>query len=145
MKAYIWLPFALLVGLVVGGLGPRSELARTQEELKTTKELLRKNGGAASGLGDVTRLLGIERSSGEQEHAAESAGHDEESVPDGDLIHVHDSDTSELSHDDPAVAEQEAVDEPNREFGGDIDRAVELWQARGRYCPFNVHLQCAAE
>lgn len=135
MKAYIWLPFALLLGLVVGGLGPRAELARSQEELQTTKELLRKDGGAASGLGDVTRLLGIERSSGELEQAAESDEQGEESRPEGDSLHVHDSgeddaDASDMSEDDAAVEEQEAVDEPDREFGGDIDRAVELWQAR---------------
>lgn len=135
MKAYILLPFVLLAGLVVGGLGPRAELARTQEELKTAKDLLRKNGGAGSGLGDVTRLLGIERSSDEVAKKAENAENGQESEAQEELLHADDSieggtDAGESSPDGPATVAVDASSEPDREFGGDIDRAVELWQAR---------------
>jgi hypothetical protein len=62
MKPYLWIPFALLLGLVIGGWGPRSELQTLREDLKKTKKLLQetKKHGGGSDVGQVTRLLGIE-------------------------------------------------------------------------------------
>ena len=136
MKAYILLPFVLLAGLVVGGLGPKAELARTKEELQTANELLSKNGGGASGLGDVTKLLGIDRSSRdvrEEPQTVDGIAHEEETEqgPDADPDAVADTADSEVNDADEAVVDQEDGDEEvDREFGGDIDRAVELLQVR---------------
>ena len=135
MKAYILLPFVLLAGLVVGGLGPRSELARTKDELQTANELLRKSGGGTSGLGDVTKLLGIDRSPSEAREELQAAddmvhGEEAEQGPDADVDAVADAADSEVNDADEAVADQDGGEEVDREFGGDIDRAVELWQVR---------------
>lgn len=66
MKGYLFIPFALLLGLVVGGWGPRSELRTLKQELRKTRRLLKetRKGGAGANVERVTELLGIESRKG---------------------------------------------------------------------------------
>jgi hypothetical protein len=65
MKAYLLLPFVLLAGLVIGGIGPRSELAGLRAELEQTRTLAsgRGRGGAnVTGWGACSALSAAARS-----------------------------------------------------------------------------------
>ncbi len=138
MKPYILLPFVLLAGLVLGGLGPRSELARVKDELEETRKLVRGQGGGAATMSNVSNLLGIERRSAssapaegdpenadEDNHDADAPGDD---VPSG--IEAAGDGALDDDGESEASVEDETSDDEDKEFGDDLDRAIELWQAR---------------
>ena len=62
MKHLIWLPVALLVGLIVGAWGPRSELRHAREEIGKLEALLKEGGGRQARLDGITRMLSIPES-----------------------------------------------------------------------------------
>ena len=66
---YIALPFALLLGLVLGGWAPRSEVRSKDTELAALRKQLAQRASRAGPIGNVTELLGIEETApdGEQE------------------------------------------------------------------------------
>ena len=64
MKGYIWVPIALLLGLIVGAVGPRSELRKARQELTRLREQVKETDKEKSHLENVLRLLKVPESSG---------------------------------------------------------------------------------
>jgi hypothetical protein len=137
VKSYIFLPFVLLAGLVIGGLGPRSELARVKEELEETRKLVRGQGKGTATMTDVSNLLGIERKA--TVRSREPLGSDVSTGKDEDAEHVDAEATVEASEElaksskdevDDGEDGEEGEGEKKEEFGDDLDNAIELWQAR---------------
>lgn len=129
MKPYILLPFVLLAGLVIGGLGPRSELERLREELEEAKKLARGSGRGTAPISEVSGLLGIERSAGsksESGRVAQVGKHNQAAAGSESEDPVADEEAGE---DADAVVEKEE-ERPERNFEEDLDRAIELWQTR---------------
>lgn len=135
MKPYILLPFVLLAGLVVGGLGPRAELSRVKDELEKTRKLVREQGGRTATMSNVSNLLGIEHASAAKTAEPDSLGTAEKSPEDVGSATAESSSVepeaqleAQASVDDK-VDPEEAPEEKN-DFSGDLDRAIELWQTR---------------
>lgn len=131
MKAYFLVPLVFLLGLMLGGWGPRAELREQQEELTKTQALLRqaRTGGGASDVGQVTRLLGIE---GERPHAAHGASPSPE-PRDATLREPAPADAGTAPHAaDATPAEPEAPDRPDRpaDMEAELNAAMELWELR---------------
>ena len=138
MKSYILIPFVLLAGLVIGGIGPRSELTRVRQELEEARKLASEGGRRTAAMSDVTNLLGIER--------ADSAGAEVKAAPHGKNPEaaageaqaepsekpVTDAAGVEPAEQDEAGKEGESSseDQQGRGFEQDLDRAIELWQTR---------------
>lgn len=138
MKAYLLLPVALLAGLVMGGMGPRSELAELRAELDKTRRVAARGGRGGAEVSGIGGLLGIERRAA---GAAAAGSNTMQSAVSGDRP----SGSSELTD---AVAGTNAVPPPSaprlaadaepeakaaeepREPAWDLDQAVELWQTR---------------
>lgn len=144
MKAYILLPFVLLAGLVIGGVGPRSELAELRAELEQMKKLVPGSGGAGAGISEVSSLLGIARAgsgagkraddwdsqreetaveAGKQDAEVKKAGEENSAAEDGAVKAAGAAVPEELEDD------TEGGDGDGK-FAADLDRAIELWQTR---------------
>lgn len=137
MKPYILLPFALLAGLVIGGLGPKSELARMREELKEARKLARTGARPAATMSDVSNLLGIERAPAAESAAPEigediaSAGGDTEPAAAGQQNpESGDADVTESEEGDAEADEADSEADRRGAFEDDLDRAIDLWQTR---------------
>ena len=128
MRFGVWIPVALLAGLVAGGLGPRVELRRAKAELARMQEQLAKRQAGLSRVDDVTGFLGIDMAGGKRAAgpaAAAPAG------PDGGAP------SPPPPQGTGAVAEAGA---PRREHGrpgqrppdmkAEIERAADLWRVR---------------
>jgi hypothetical protein len=145
MKAYIFIPFALLLGLVLGGWGPRSELRGLKEELQKTKRLLKGAGkqDAGTDVANVTRLLGLspddEKAAAEESRTgagvpeqpaarAEQAAAEQGSAA-SNVTQVAAEETPEVKRvtETPKRNPQRRTKKTMQE---DIDKAVELWQLR---------------
>ena len=59
MKSYLWIPFVLLVGLVIGAWGPRSELRQLRDEVKSLRKLADDSKKRENRFDDVARMLRI--------------------------------------------------------------------------------------
>lgn len=126
MKAYLLLPVALLAGLVIGGIGPRSELAGLRKELELAHAL---SAGRSRGDADVAAvggLLGIERrrgsgNEGTVSQPVASAASDAASA-----------ENPQNPADQAGAPQADANDanDPDASTAWDLDRAVELWQTR---------------
>ena len=145
MKSYMFafIPFALLMGLLIGGWGPRSELQTLRDELEQTKRLLKdaKKKSPGSDVGQVTRLLGIdgvrrEQESGVKRQASDSTGQES---GDGEASSTPNNQrpTTNVQEEEEEVAETNGAeenepDETDREAVANrqIDDAVELWKMR---------------
>jgi hypothetical protein len=137
VKSYILLPFVLLAGLVIGGLGPRSELARVKEELAESQKLVRGQGKGTATMTDVSNLLGIERKATVRSRAP--LGSEVSTGKDEDAENVDAEATVEASEElaksskdevDDGEDGEEGEGEKKEKFGDDLDNAIELWQAR---------------
>jgi len=136
MKAYILLPFALLLGLVLGGWGPRSELRTAQDELKKTRKLL-KEANAERGGSDVrrvTQLLGID----EREQTPRLDRDIQPALPEGMEEMVEDAEPAAVDSQPDASKTRSpesgnsGEENPDRRGGiqRNIDEAIELWKLR---------------
>ena len=140
MKIIVFIPLALLIGMLIGSWSPRSEIARLTEELKTTRELLKHQPRKARTINQVTSLLGIDRSpdspaptgapaSDDELHATVPATHQSADAE------AHSTDVA-LTNAASAVSSQEEnatppeATRPKEDMGDEIDRAVDLWQMR---------------
>lgn len=135
MKPGMLIPVALLLGLVVGAWGPRSQLKHARSEVKRLEGLLKDQGGAARAvrLDGITRMLRIPEA--EKGGDASSGDAPADGPPEG---------TGQAATDSVDVAEQRtaadnevAGDEGRSGEGGGqrdlsqrIDEAVELWKLR---------------
>ncbi len=138
MKPYILLPFVLLAGLVIGGLGPRSELAKAREELEEARKLARSGVRPTASMSDVSSLLGIDRKAASAPAAVDSgadaspaggglsAEKPEKHDPNTDGVAVSGSENPEPEEN----AEQGDEEDPRSGFEDDLDRAIDLWQTR---------------
>ncbi|OGV79146.1 MAG: hypothetical protein A2340_03415 [Lentisphaerae bacterium RIFOXYB12_FULL_60_10] len=57
MKAAFWIPFALLAGLVLGGLGPRQSMRRERDELERLRKAVRSERPARTDFGNMVDFL----------------------------------------------------------------------------------------
>jgi hypothetical protein len=143
MKSYMFafIPFALLMGLLVGGWGPRSELQTLRDELNQTKRMLKdaKKKNPGSDVGQVTRLLGIDgvRRSQEAGVRDQGSGISEQEVDDGETKSMPDNqrlttNVQEEEGEEIASDEDEESEKDDREalMNSQIDDAVELWKMR---------------
>lgn len=144
MKPYIFLPFVLLAGLVIGGVGPRSELAELRAELEQMKKLVPGGGGAGAGISEVSSLLGINRADSGARSRADSRKRSQDkpaSEADGEGAEVQGSDKENSAPGEvsakpaeSAVTEELADDaegaDRGEKFADNLDRAIELWQTR---------------
>ena len=80
MKSLIFIPFALLAGMLIGSWAPRSDVARLQDELNKANRLLKKQPERARTINEVTSLLGIERSSNKPAKPAQKNTSEEISI-----------------------------------------------------------------
>jgi len=136
MKAYIWIPFALLLGLLIGGWGTRSELRTAKDELRDTKKLLQqtKKRGGGSDVGQVTRLLGIDGQT--ERHSRNPAQDDQKDDAKGgppDPVDAEDLTATAGAGQSPGSNEtEERVRDRNqqRNMEEEIETAIELWKLR---------------
>lgn len=136
MKSYVLLPFVLLAGLIMGGMGPRSELEKMREELEEAKKLARSGGGTAA-ISDVTNLLGIQRRSSapasqKPDAVSEAGGADTgaESISEDEASQRVEAEIAAKQQAEVSASDEAAENQPERGFEEDIDRAIELWQTR---------------
>lgn len=148
MKAWIFVPIALLTGLVIGGWGPRSDLLAARRELDATRNMLRETKRGRGDLGGITRLIGIDgrpgaRAAGTKRSAAKSPTTTPQFVPvEGGVS--QDSAATNAAVDQPSTgsvaaaavvppaAESTADAEPaqGRHLKDQIDTAMDLWKTR---------------
>ncbi len=140
MKPAMWIPVALLVGLVVGAWGPRSRLKQANSEVKRLEALLKSRGGAneAARLDGITRMLRIPEADDGHKETAETASKEDTA----ETLTEHDNGpaptavadaAAEDSVAEAASAREEDESEPRpgrRGMAERIDEAVELWQLR---------------
>lgn len=138
VKAYLLLPVALLAGLVMGGMGPRSELSELRAELEKTRRLAAKGGRGGADVSGIGGLLGIER----REAAAPVAGSNTmqtavsgdtqagSSEPVAATTATNAVPSPRATRRASAAPSDAKADEAPRAPGWDLDQAVELWQTR---------------
>lgn len=142
MKAYILIPFALLLGLVLGGWGPRSELKTAHDELKKTRRLLKdvNAGRGGSDVGRVTQLLGIDERA-QNAHpdkkirpAPEEGKQESQAADRAPAVPRADTDVSQPEAGETRSSESGNSGEQNPDQGSgmqrNIDDAIELWKLR---------------
>ncbi|OVE74355.1 hypothetical protein BVX94_00670 [bacterium B17] len=140
MKSFIFIPFALLLGLLVGSWSPRAEIASLKQELASTKKMLKKQPERKRSISEVTSLLGIEgieRSRKKETEQKEEIVKEEKTIDDaveekavepvGSIVEESkDTDVVEESGE-----EKEAPPEmTQKEKEAKLDEAVELWKIR---------------
>ncbi|MBL7115941.1 MAG: hypothetical protein ISS35_09260 [Kiritimatiellae bacterium] len=138
MKSIVFIPLALLIGMLIGSWTPRSEIASLTRELKTTRELLKHKPRKAKTITQVTSLLGIEREHNDRPEHSASPDADAVSFPEATAATNEsasaESQTEVAAATNPAIAVASAHDSPTprqkADMGDDIDKAVELWQMR---------------
>ncbi len=140
MKTAMWIPFALLVGLMVGAWGPRARLKHANSEVKRLEELLKRGGGSgrAARLDGITRMLRIPDADSKGGKPTETDSRDE--TTDGSTQESNGSaSTAEVvsASQETGVEEETAPEEDGSErerrrrgMAERIDEAVELWQLR---------------
>ncbi len=135
-SGYVWLPVALLVGLVLGGLGPRSEMEGVRKELESArlrlKTLEQKNRGQE--VDRVAGILGIgaDREQSDEDNVVAVKDDEPESRREDYVSGLEDDNTSETEP-DKVGGGAESEGEPDRRSSSmeeRIDRASELWEAR---------------
>lgn len=126
--AYLFLPAALLIGLVIGGWGPRSELRALKKDLQAARKLIKSGEKrSASDVEEMTQLLGIDREARRKTT--------EDSAPDAAAI----STTNQALKSNAATAHTAAnagrratTNRPRsaRSMEEEIEKAIELWKLR---------------
>ena len=141
MKAYVLIPFAVLLGLVLGGWGPRSELKTIKQDLKETRRLLKEGGkqqGAGTDMANMSRLLGIgaddPRGTTRADRSTPSTGathHVANKPPEATGGDLPEDATTMADTADTAPLEATEPEEPSaRGMEQEIDKAMELWKLR---------------
>lgn len=138
MKHFPMVIFAFVIGLLIGGWGPRSDLKRTKDEMRKTEKLLRETTRRPGGIDGVTHLLGIQKentgySSGTSSNTAGSASASTQNQTNQTLTsgNADYSSTNDASAEN-AGDEKEVKPEPvqPRAFKEQIENASEVWQLR---------------
>ena len=138
MKAAMWIPVALLAGLVVGAWGPRVRLKHADSEVKRLEQLL-KDGGASGRtvrLDGITRMLRIPDADGSSGNAPETGpgGKTAENLPQEDGGSTSTSEVALATQDPPSgddeISEDDDPPRGRRDMTERIDEAIELWQLR---------------
>ena len=65
MKGWIWVPVALLIGLVAGAVGPRAELRKAREDIAQLRRRVTTTDEEKGRIGDVLRMLQVPKASGD--------------------------------------------------------------------------------
>lgn len=140
MKSFLFIPFALLLGLLVGSWSPRAEIASLKQELASTKRLLKKQPERKRSISEVTSLLGIEgieRSRKKEIEQKEEILKEEKTIlgaVEEESVESEDSITEELTDTDVVEESGEEKDAPlemtQEEKEAKLDEAVELWKMR---------------
>ncbi|MFC1498708.1 hypothetical protein ACFLS1_09615 [Verrucomicrobiota bacterium] len=125
MKQWIFVPIALLIGLLIGGWGLKADLRKCRNELKAARNLLEANKRQGSNIDSVTRLFGVEpvkRKTGQKEDTEFTK---EDISQTTNQIEVAGPDESK--QDDTENADQQS--EENR-LENQIEKAVDMWNLR---------------
>ena len=134
MKHIAWVPVALLLGLIAGAWGPRSELRQAREEIGRLEALLKQKGAArGERLTGITRMLSIpEADTGGDAPPATAARPADVAPGDGGNEEEGSAPVAEAEREEstaaPSVAE--ASDAQDERLAARIEQAVELWQLR---------------
>ncbi len=128
MKAFIFIPFALLLGLLIGSWPLRSEVAQLNAELEDAKSLLKKRPNRAGSMNDVTSLLGIERLSPTAPNAVTPPS--KPNAPEASDPQASNHPPELASSPPEALPEASTNPAPEVAMNMDIDNAVELWKLR---------------
>lgn len=121
MKSLLFIPFALFLGLIVGSWSPRGEMASLKEELASTKALLKNQPSQQRSFGEVTSLLGIERTESTDRNEAETK-EDIAVVDEIAAVEFEEENTVEIAETPPERTQEDMEDA--------IDKAVDLWRMR---------------
>ena len=128
MKQGIWIVLAVLVGLVLGSWGPRSDLRRAKEEIEDLKRRMSKGwtqGGEVEGVRQMLRLPGndaVKRRAAERAKKAPAVAK---------ALVVGEAPPPPVAS--QVVAQAVATTNEEAEFewdGEDIERAARFWNAR---------------
>ena len=147
MKHIVFVALALLAGLVLGGWAPRSEVARLKKELAANRELLRSTNRSRSGLDNVTRMIGIDRTPTKSSPTSRPVDTDPETpansnktivisaTPHGASISAGDDVRDEELAEDKESKDGKEDGEEEEEAGEltmeeSIEKAMELWKVR---------------
>jgi hypothetical protein len=139
MKNYIYLPFILLLGLVVGGWGVRTDLRLVKDELKEAKKNMKSGEVRARNVqiaGEVTQLLNIEQGASarrrkvrpkrsEEQGSTSNVVSETEGIAGGETVKVAKPRGDRRRRD---LTEAERQDS----FEQDINQAVELFEVRSK-------------
>lgn len=122
-KSWVWLPVAMVAGLMLGGWGPRQEMRRLKQELELARtETPRRDGGAAAlgALGQVIPLPDARRAT------------DERAVRPGAAEPAESADNPVIGEDLETRVAAEEQDEAESEEGlrRQIELAMEAWRLR---------------
>lgn len=142
MKNYLYLPFVLLLGLVVGGWGVRTDLRNTKDELKAAKENAQSSRGTKRNVqiaGEVTKLLNIDHGDDLRSNAGRRKGenaHTDEAMGKGEHLALGDGVRNEKGGAGREDRGQKRLgmteEERQKEFEDNINKAVELFEVRSK-------------
>lgn len=119
MKAFAWIPFALLLGIVIGGWGPRQDLKTARLEMERLQSVASSSDSTVRAVTDMIRIPPRETVAQETRDAeTESPG----SAPGA----VDPSEESQVAQAPTAVEEERTP----RNLRESIDEAIELWRVR---------------
>ena len=126
MKGFIWVPVACLVGLVIGGWGPREEVKSLKEMLETERK--ERAGMPTDGFGSFARMVNIPDSARRRPPSQRSA---EAKEPSGGGEAVVTTNASIMVEAGPDAPQRP----PRRRFRTEdlrarIDEAKALWETR---------------
>ncbi len=135
MKSIVLVAVALLLGLILGGWAPRSEVARLKKELTTKEELLKSSDRSRSGIDNVTRMIGIDRTAARTSPevvAMEPQEALDQDQPDNERPDAGITVSEEIVKDTKEKEPEDVAEEDEREMGMEesIEHAMELWQIR---------------
>jgi hypothetical protein len=119
MKHLVWIPFALLLGFVLGGWAPRMEVRKLEGELKLARTREGPRAGAPTTLGALTQVIPLDRRTEAPPPATNAA-------PSTATNAVTNAAPSEA-----AGSSTNAPPRPSRENMRErIDQAMEAWRVR---------------
>ena len=129
MKSWMLLPFALLLGWVMGSWLPKAELRASQQELAVALASLRTPAPRGNKLAGVTQILGIE-GSGERRNSAPVATTIAPIQAESPAAESQDAVTGQVSAVESTASVEATADGDNRSMARNIEQAIELWDAR---------------
>ncbi|OVE75677.1 hypothetical protein BVX97_03840 [bacterium E08(2017)] len=137
MKPYVFLPFVLLIGLVMGAWGTRNDLREVKEELREVKA--QKGVGARRSIeigSGVTQLLNINSGVATIDDREQKTEVREDKTDAAEEEDSHrDTESTELADEEKVEKEEReelTPEERRSEMEENIQRAAELWEARAK-------------